>query len=58
MLIIITWIFSSQLPFIVEITNIPGPINALTLQLNIEQYEIMRGPQSDAGVKVNNTSLY
>ena len=31
-----------------------GSSNALRLLLNIEQYEIMRGPQMDAGVKVNN----
>ena len=34
-----------------------GSSNALRLLLNIEQYEIMRGPQIDAGVKVNNVLL-
>ena len=29
------------------------PGNALSLLLNVEQYEYMRGPQNDAGVKVN-----
>ena len=32
---------------------VPGSNNALTLFLNVEQYEMMRGPQIDAGVKVN-----
>ena len=49
---------SQLLPFFAQTTIIPGPNNALTLQLNVEQYEIMRGPQFDAGVKVTNTSLY
>ena len=31
---------------------VPGSNNALTLLLNVERYEIMRGPQIDAGVKV------
>ena len=31
-----------------------GSSNALRLLLNVEQYEIMGGPQIDAGVKVNN----
>ena len=31
---------------------ISGSLNALRLLLNVEQYEIMRGPQIDAGVKV------
>ena len=30
-----------------------GSRSGLSLLLNIEQYEHMRGPQSDAGVKVN-----
>ena len=30
-----------------------GPQNGLSLILNVEQYEYMRGPQIDAGVKVN-----
>ena len=37
-----------------SIAVIPGFNNALRLLLNVEQYEIMRGPQIDAGVKVNN----
>ena len=32
---------------------VTGSSNALRLLLNIEEYEIMRGPQIDAGVKVN-----
>ena len=31
---------------------VPGSNNALTLVLNVEQYEIMRGPQIDEDVKV------
>ena len=30
-----------------------GSTNGLSLILNVEQYEYMRGPQSDAGVKVS-----
>ena len=36
---------------------LPGSSNALELLLNVEQYEIMKGPQIDAGVKVNNIIL-
>ena len=32
----------------------PGSHSGLKLVLNVEQYEHMRGPQNDAGVKVNN----
>ena len=31
-----------------------GSSMGLSLILNVEQYEYMRGPQNDAGVKVNN----
>ena len=34
-----------------------GSSNALELLLNVEQYEIMKGPQIDTGVKVNNIIL-
>ena len=37
-----------------QFTLLPGSNNALRLLLNVEQYEIMRGPQIDAGVKVHN----
>ena len=37
-----------------QLTILPGSNNALRLLLNVEQYEIMRGPQIDAGVTVNN----
>ena len=30
-----------------------GATNGLSLILNVEQYEYMRGPQTDAGVKVS-----
>ncbi len=30
-----------------------GSSNGLSLILNIEQYEYMKGPQTDAGVKVS-----
>ena len=33
---------------------VPGTRNGLSLLLNVEQYEHMRGPQNDAGVKVSN----
>ena len=33
---------------------ISGSSSGLSLILNVEQYEYMRGPQNDAGVKVNN----
>ena len=32
---------------------ISGSSSGLSLILNVEQYEYMRGPQNDAGVKVN-----
>ncbi len=33
-----------------------GANNGLKLILNVEQYEYMRGPESDAGIKVNKQS--
>ncbi len=33
----------------------PGQNSGLSLVLNVEQYEYMRGPQNDAGIKVNCT---
>ena len=37
---------------------VPGSNNALTLLLNVEEYEIMRGQQIDAGVKVRSIHTY
>ena len=37
---------------ILLIVFLEGTANSLNLVLNIEQYEHMRGPQQDAGVKV------
>ena len=34
--------------------NFSGSTSGLSLVLNVEQYEYMRGPQNDAGIKVNN----
>ncbi len=34
------------------VTDEPGLRAGLSLVLNVEQYEYMRGPQNDAGVKV------
>ena len=31
-----------------------GSSNGLSVTINIEQYEYMRGPQNDAGIKVKN----
>ena len=31
----------------------PGSSTGLSLVLNVEQYEYMRGPNSDAGIKVS-----
>ena len=36
---------------------IPGAKRGLSLLLNVEQYEHMRGPETDAGVKVNYSLL-
>ena len=38
--------------FIIIINIVPGSRFGLGLTMNIEQYEYMRGPQSDAGIKV------
>ena len=34
-----------------------GSRNGLSLILNVEQYEYMRGPQDDAGIKVRENLL-
>ena len=34
-----------------------GSGSALSLILNVEQYEYMRGPQNDAGIKVNKATI-
>ena len=34
-----------------------GSTSGLSLILNVEQYEYMRGPQNDAGVKVNTKTV-
>ena len=33
--------------------DVSGSKSGLSLVLNVEQYEYMRGPQNDAGIKVN-----
>ena len=35
------------------ISHVSGSKSGLSLVLNVEQYEYMRGPQNDAGIKVN-----
>ena len=47
-------VWKAALDFFLSSFFSQGSRSGLSLLLNVEQYEHMRGPQSDAGVKVNN----
>ena len=54
--IVETWnyFWKAALEFFYFAFSSPGSRSGLSLVLNVEQYEHIRGPQNDAGVKVNN----
>ena len=51
----VCYTFNGETPH--KYSNKPGSRSGLSLVLNVEQYEYMRGPNNDAGVKVDTILL-